>query len=255
MAFPGSPRRLFRPGTPVHCSRTFLPVRAVPHRALRPRRLPALPASHHPAPSRPAPRRPAPRAPPAPSARAARIAPSRTVPPCTVRPPHHPAPRAKSPGSVRSRGGVLWGGSAGSRADELAVAHDDGGRLCARGAAIRVEVVQAVVVRIAHDEAVADGPGHRGVGPVGHTAGIGEGADRRGVPGEFRRVLDRVPVQERDQLLARDGGVGRERSRARAGSDVVAVRPGDGVVVPRAGGDVGERQVVVAVVGLMPERL
>lgn len=206
MAFPGSPRRLCRPGTPVRRSRTFLPARAVPHRALRPRRLPALPASHRPALHR------------------------------AARPPHHPALRAKSPGSVRSRGGVLWGGSAGSRADELAVAHDDGGRLRARGAAIRVEVVQAVVVRIALDEAVADGPGHRGVGPVGHTAGIGEGADRRGVPGEFRRVLDRVPVQERDQLLARDGGVGRERSRARAGSDVVAVRPGDGVVVPRAGG-------------------
>ena len=125
------------------------------------------------------------------------------------------------------------------------------GALRARGAAIRVEVVRAVVVRIALDEAVADGPGHRGVGPVGHTAGIGEGADRRGVPGEFRRVLDRVPVQERDQLLARDGGVGREHSRARAGSDVVVVRPGDGIVVPRAGGDVGERQVVVAVVGLI----
>lgn len=138
----------------------------------------ALPAGHT-CPPQPhifaCPRRPAPRAPPASSARAARIAPS-----CTAR---------KNPGSVRSRGGVLWGGSAGSRADELAVAHDDGGRLRARGAAIRVEVVQAVVVRIAQDEAVADGPGHRGVGPVGHTAGIGEGADRRGVPGEFRRVL------------------------------------------------------------------
>lgn len=121
----------------------------------------ALPAGHT-CPPQPhifaCPRRPAPCAPPAPSARAARIAPSCTVPPCTApRPPHHPAPRAKSPGSVRSRGGVLWGGSAGSRADELAVAHDDGGRLRARGAAIRVEVVQAVVVRIALDEAVADG--------------------------------------------------------------------------------------------------
>lgn len=171
MAFPGPPRRLCRPGTPVRRSRTFLPARAVPHRALRSLRLPALPASHHPAPRRPAPR-------------------------CAPHTPSHTA--RKSPGSVRSRGGVLWGGSAGSRADELAVAHDDGGRLRARGAAIRVEVVQAVVVRIALDEAIADGPGHRGVGPVGHTVGIGEGADRRGVPGEFRRVLDRVPVQERE---------------------------------------------------------
>lgn len=94
----------------------------------------ALPAGHT-CPPQPhifaCPRRPAPRAP--------------------------PAPRAKSPGSVRSRGGVLWGGSAGSRADELAVAHDDGGRLRARGAAIRVEVVQAVVVPIALDEAVGNG--------------------------------------------------------------------------------------------------
>lgn len=124
----------------------------------------ALPAGHT-CPPQPhifaCPRRPAPRAPPAPSACAARIAPSCTVCPRRAPPtpsrtappsrtiPHRPAPRAKNPGSVRSRGGVLWGGSAGSRADELAVAHDDGGRLRARGAAIRVEVVQAVVVRIA----------------------------------------------------------------------------------------------------------
>ena len=64
MAFPGSPRRLCRPGTPVRRSRTFLPARAVPHRALRPRRLPALPASHRPALHR------------------------------AARPPHHPALRA-----------------------------------------------------------------------------------------------------------------------------------------------------------------
>ena len=61
------------PPAPSACAARIAPSctvprapRTIPHRALRPRRLPALPASHHPAPSRPAPRR-------------ARPAPSRTA--------------------------------------------------------------------------------------------------------------------------------------------------------------------------------
>ena len=110
---------------------------------------------------------------------------------------------------------------AGSLADELAVAHDDGRGLRARGAALRGEVGHAVGFD-AGDQAVAHGPVHGGVGPVGDAAGVGELAQRRAAAGKRGRVLGGVAIEDDSHLLAGDVNVRGERAHAGADHEAAA---------------------------------